>query len=189
MNGETETGVTTFLIDEKIDTGNILIADKVAIGENDNVGKIHDQLMQVGAKLVVKTLDGLENDSLKPHPQDETNELRHAPKIFKEDCKIDWNETIQNIHNKIRGLSPYPCAWTTFGNGENYKSLKIYGGLKTDLILEAENFQLVLQKNNLYLKLPQGVYEILELQPEGKRRMSAKDFINGHQNEDTLFVK
>lgn len=189
MNGDKETGVTTFLIDEKIDTGNILIADKVAIGENDNVGKIHDELMQIGAKLVVKTLDGLENDSLKPHPQDETLELKHAPKIFKEDCKIDWNNSIDTIHNKIRGLSPYPCAWTTYGNDETYKTLKIYAGVKTDLVLEADNFQLVLQKNNLYVKLPSGSYEILELQPEGKRRMLAKDFINGHQNEASLFVK
>lgn len=189
MNGDKETGVTTFLIDEKIDTGNILIADKVAIEENDNVGKIHDELMQIGAKLVVKTLDGLENDSLKPHPQDETLELKHAPKIFKEDCKIDWNNSIDTIHNKIRGLSPYPCAWTTYGNNDTYKTLKIYAGVKTDLVLEADNFQLVLQKNNLYVKLPSGSYEILELQPEGKRRMSAKDFINGHQNEASLFVK
>lgn len=189
MNGDKETGVTTFLIDEKIDTGNILISDKVTIGEDDNVGKIHDELMQIGAKLVVKTLDGLENDSLKPHPQDETLELKHAPKIFKEDCKIDWNNSIDTIHNKIRGLSPYPCAWTTYGNDETYKTLKIYAGVKTDLVLEADNFQLVLQKNNLYVKLPSGSYEILELQPEGKRKMLAKDFINGHQNEALLFVK
>lgn len=189
MNGDKETGVTTFLIDEKIDTGNILISDKVAIEENDNVGKIHDELMQIGARLVVKTLDGLENDSLKPHPQDETIELKHAPKIFKDDCKIDWNESIDTIHNKIRGLSPYPCAWTTYGNNDTYKTLKIYAGVKTDLVLDADNFQLVLQKNNLYVKLPSGSYEILELQPEGKRRMLAKDFINGHQNEVSLFVK
>lgn len=189
MNGDEETGVTTFLIDEKIDTGNILIADQVKIEENDSVGKIHDELMHIGAKLVVKTLDGLENDTLKPHPQDETLELKHAPKIFKEDCKIDWNDSVINIHNKIRGLSPYPCAWTTYGNDEDYKSLKIYAGLKTDLVLDAKDFEIVLQKNNLYVNLPQGVYEILELQPEGKRRMLAKDFINGHQNEGSLFVK
>jgi methionyl-tRNA formyltransferase len=189
MNGDEETGVTTFLIDEKIDTGNILIADQVKIEENDNVGKIHDELMHIGAKLVVKTLDGLENETLKPHPQDETLELKHAPKIFKEDCKIDWNDSVINIHNKIRGLSPYPCAWTTYGNDEDYKSLKIYAGLKTDLVLDAKDFEIVLQKNNLYVNLPQGVYEILELQPEGKRRMLAKDFINGHQNEGSLFVK
>lgn len=189
MNGDKETGVTTFLIDEKIDTGNILISDKVQIEENDNVGKIHDELMHIGAKLIVKTLDGLENNTLQPHPQDESLELKHAPKIFKDDCKIDWNDSIVNIHNKIRGLSPYPCAWTTYGNGENFKSLKIYAGIKTETLIEAADFEIVLQKNNMYINLPQGVYEVLELQPEGKRRMLAKDFINGHQNEGSLFVK
>lgn len=189
MNGETKTGVTTFLIDEEIDTGNILIADEVTIGENDNVGVIHDQLMEIGARLVVTTLDGLANDELKPHPQDELIELKHAPKIFKEDCKIDWNQSIDTIHNKIRGLSPYPCAWTTYGNDESFKTLKIYGGIKTEFEKTGELFELVRTKNNLYVHLNDGMYEILELQPEGKRKMSAKDFINGHQNEAQIFVK
>ena len=115
--------------------------------------------------------------------------MKHAPKIYKEDCKIDWNDSIDKIHNKIRGLSPYPCAWTTYGKDDNYKTLKIYSGLKSDLDIEAINFQLILQKNNLYVKLPQGLYEILELQPEGKRKMSAKDFVNGHLNEGGIFIK
>ncbi|WP_230475948.1 methionyl-tRNA formyltransferase [Faecalibacter bovis] len=189
MNGETKTGVTTFLIDEEIDTGNILITDEVTIGENDNVGVIHEQLMEIGARLVVTTLDGLANDELKPHPQDESIELKHAPKIFKEDCKIDWNQSIDTIHNKIRGLSPYPCAWTTYGNEESFKTLKIYGGIKTEIEKTGELFELVRTKNNLYVHLNDGMYEILELQPEGKRKMSAKDFINGHQNEAQIFVK
>lgn len=189
MNGDCKTGVTTFLIDEEIDTGNILLADEVTIGENDNVGTIHDHLMEIGAKLVVTTLDGLANDSLKPHPQDETLELKHAPKIFKEDCKIDWNSSIDTIHNKIRGLSPYPCAWTTYGSGENFKSLKISRGVKTDIEISGELFEMVRTKNNLYIHLKDGMYEITELQPEGKRKMSAKDFINGHQNESQLFIK
>lgn len=189
MNGDTETGVTTFLIDEKIDTGNILLADKVVIGENDNVGTIHDQLMEIGAKLVVTTLDGLENDTLKPHPQDETIELKHAPKIFKEDCKIDWSKSMTEIHNKIRGLSPYPCAWTSFGIDDKFKSLKIYAGQKTDLAKEGDLHEIIRTKNNIYIHLVDGMYEILELQPEGKRKMSAKDFINGHQNDKKLYVK
>ncbi|HEY4539953.1 MAG TPA: methionyl-tRNA formyltransferase [Faecalibacter sp.] len=189
MNGDTKTGVTTFLIDEAIDTGNILLADEIAIGENDSVGVIHDQLMEIGARLVVKTLDGLEKDELKPHPQDETIELKHAPKIFKEDCKIDWNQSMNTIHNKIRGLSPYPCAWTTYGSEDQYKNLKIYAGLKTDLEVTGELFELVRTKNNLYVHLNDGMYEILELQPEGKRRMNAKDFINGSQSDSKIFVK
>lgn len=189
MNGETKTGVTTFLIDEEIDTGNILIADEVEIHENDTVGTIHDQLMEIGAKLVVTTLDGLDAGTLKPHPQDESIELKHAPKIFKDDCKIDWNQSITSIHNKIRGLSPYPGAWTTFGKENQYKTLKIFEGRKTDLDKSGELFEIVRTKNNLYIHLSEGMYEILELQPEGKRKMSAKDFINGHQNEPFLSVK
>lgn len=189
MNGDTKTGVTTFLIDEEIDTGNILLADEIEIGENDNVGTIHDQLMEIGAKLVVTTLDGLANDSLKPHPQDESIELKHAPKIFKDDCKIDWNQSIETIHNKIRGLSPYPCAWTAYGNDEFTKSLKIYAGIKTTIETSGELYEMVRTKNNLYVHLADGMYEILELQPEGKRRMNAKDFINGSQNEGKLFIK
>ena len=189
MNGDTKTGVTTFLIDEEIDTGNILLADEVVINENDNVGIIHDQLMEIGAKLVVTTLDGLANDSLKPHPQDESIELKHAPKIFKDDCKIDWSQSIETIHNKIRGLSPYPCAWTTFGANDSFKNLKIYSGVKTDVEKTGELYELVRTKNNLYVSLADGMYEILELQPEGKKRMSAKDFINGNQNESKIFLK
>lgn len=189
MNGDTKTGVTTFLIDEEIDTGNILISNEVKIGENDTVGIIHDQLMDIGAKLVVKTLDGLASDTLKPHPQDETLVLNHAPKIFKEDCKIDWNQSIETIHNKIRGLSPYPCAWTTYGSEEKFKTLKISGGLKSEIEKTGELFEMVRTKNNLYIHLQDGMYEITELQPEGKRKMSAKDFINGHQNESNLYIK
>lgn len=189
MNGDDKTGVTTFLINEAIDTGNILLSDEVTINENDNVGVIHDQLMEIGARLVVKTLDGLASDTLKPHPQDETIVLRHAPKIFKDDCRIDWNQSITTIHNKIRGLSPYPCAWTTYGSDENFKTLKIYSGIKSDIEKQGGLFELVRTKNNLYIHLSDGMYEILELQPEGKRRMNAKDFINGSQNDGAIFIK
>ena len=189
MNGDEKTGVTTFLIDEEIDTGNILLADEVTIGENDNVGTIHDQLMEIGARLVVTTLDGLANDSLKPQPQDESIELKHAPKIFKEDCKIDWKQSVETIHNKIRGLSPYPCAWSTYGNDEFTKSLKIYSGVKSDIETTGDLNEIIRTKNNLYVHLIDGMYEILELQPEGKRKMNAKDFINGSQSDGKLFVK
>ena len=189
MNGDDKTGVTTFLINEDIDTGNILFSDQVTINQNDNVGTIHDQLMTIGARLVTTTLDGLMNNSLKPQPQDETIELKHAPKIFKEDCKIDWNKSVDEIHNKIRGLSPYPGAWTTFGSDETFKTLKIFSGLKSEVEKTGDLHEIVRTKNNLYINLIDGMYEILELQPEGKRKMSAKDFINGHQNEPKLLVK
>lgn len=191
MNGEKETGVTTFLIDEKIDTGNILLSDRIAISETDNVGDIHDQLMMIGGKLVVKTLDGLAHGTLQAQPQDETATIKHAPKIFKEDCRIDWEADMQVIHNKIRGLSPFPGAWTSFGNEEGYKSLKVFAGQfpEEEIHIEGKPYQLILTKNNLYVQLPQGAYELLEVQPEGKRKMMAKDFINGNQGEGLFYVK
>lgn len=192
MNGEKETGVTTFLIDEEIDTGKILLADRLAISEDDNVGTIHDQLMVIGGRLVVKTLDGLEEGALEEHPQDDSAPIKHAPKIFKEDCRINWEDSLVNIHNKIRGLSPFPGAWTTFGD-EAYKTLKVFGGriaeVEPEVTAGKENYQLILTKNNLYINLPQGVYELTEVQPEGKRKMLAKDFINGNQTEGNLFIK
>lgn len=185
MNGEKETGVTTFLIDEEIDTGKMLLQEKISIGENANAGEIHDELMEIGKRLVVKTLDGLANDSIKAIPQDEFMDLKAAPKIFKPDCKIDWNRPLSQIHNHIRGLSPYPAAWTMI----NGKSAKILNGKIVDVVLEAPEKTLHLTKNNLYIKLKDGVYEILELQPEGKKKMSAKDFINGHQNVTQLTLE
>src|SRR5690606_13093870 len=107
INGENQSGVTTFLIDEKIDTGNILLYKEIEISTDDNAGSLHDKLAETGKKLIIQTLNGLETNSLQAKPQKNTGELKPAPKIFKEDCKIDWTEPLEKIHNKIRGLSPY----------------------------------------------------------------------------------
>ncbi len=178
MNGEKETGVTTFMIDEEIDTGKMLLSESILIDENATAGEIHDELMAIGQKLVVKTLDSLENDSIKAVSQKNAEELKAAPKIFKEDCKIDWNKSIYEIHNHVRGLSPYPSAWTII----NGKSAKILRTRISSEDFDAEQKNLHLTKNNLYVPLKDGLLEILEIQPEGKRKMSAKDFINGSQN-------
>lgn len=178
MNGEKETGVTTFMIDKEIDTGKMLLSESILIDENATAGEIHDELMAIGQKLVVKTLDGLENDSIKAVSQKNAEELKAAPKIFKEDCKIDWNKSIYEIHNHVRGLSPYPSAWTII----NGKSAKILRTRISSEDFDAEQKNLHLTKNNLYVPLKDGLLEILEIQPEGKRKMSAKDFINGSQN-------
>ncbi|MDK7374546.1 MULTISPECIES: methionyl-tRNA formyltransferase [Weeksella] len=183
INGEKETGVTTFLIDEKIDTGKILLTDKVAIGVDDNVGKIHDELMNLGKKLVVETLDALEKDSITSYPQPLEKELHHAPKLYKDDCRIDWSWKLEKIHNHVRGLSPYPAAWTMI----NGKSAKILAGkIAQDFPEDLSKNVLHLTKNNLFVRVENGVYEILEIQPQGKRKMSAKDFINGNQNVSWL---
>lgn len=185
INGEKETGVTTFLIDEKIDTGKMLLKQSIEIDEHENAGTIHDRLMEIGKQLVVKTLDGLENDTLQAMPQNEIEELKPAPKIFKEDCKINWKQSIEAIHNQIRGLSPYPAAWTKI-NGKSAKILK--GKIRTETIL-GEPYHLQYNKNQLFVLLPDGVYEIEEIQPEGKKRMLAKDFINGLQNVTQLVLE
>lgn len=184
INGETETGVTTFLIDEKIDTGNILLKEKVQILPDDNAGTLHDKLAESGKKLIIETLNGLENNSIQPQPQENPGELKPAPKIFKEDCKIDWSEPIEKIHNKIRGLSPYPAAWTNFIQYDESKSVKIYKGyFEHNQENSDKPGQIKFEKNQIKILLSDGIYYVEELQPEGKKRMTDKDFVNGLQDK------
>lgn len=184
INGETQSGVTTFLIDEKIDTGNILLKDQLEILPEDNAGTLHDKLAETGKKLIIETLNGLENDSIQPKEQDNPSELKSAPKIFKEDCKIDWKDDLKKIHDKIRGLSPYPVAWTNFIKEGEVKSVKIYKGHFDTETNSIEKQGIVSFENNqLKIQLLQGNYFIEELQIEGKKRMNHKDFINGIQDK------
>lgn len=184
INGETETGVTTFLIDEKIDTGNILLKETTPITDEDNVGTLHDRLAEIGKELIIKTLDGLEKNELTPQPQENPSELKSAYKIFKEDCQIDWNESLIQIHNKIRGLSPYPAAWTFIQKDEEIKSMKIFKGhFKYAATSESEWNKIEFIQNQIRITLKEGYYFLDELQPEGKKRMSSKDFINGLQDK------
>jgi len=180
INGEKESGVTTFLIDDKIDTGNILLTDTVEIGPDENAGELHDKLAEIGKKLIIKTLDGLENDSISPKPQQTFDELKPAPKIFREDCRIDWNQPIEKIHNLIRGLSPYPAAWTMTKKDGESKMIKIFKGnfekaSNPDELHKTIDFE----GNSMIIRLKNGNYKVEELQPEGKKRMKSADFING----------
>jgi len=180
INGESQTGVTTFLIDEKIDTGNILLKEKVEILPEDNAGTLHDKLAETGKRLIIETLNGLEENLIEAKPQESLGELKSAPKIFKEDCKIDWSEPIEKIHNKVRGLSPYPAAWTNFIHEDEPRMVKIYKGhfdnqVNSDLKPGTISFE----KNQIQIPHSEGNYIIEELQPQGKKRMSARDFING----------
>ncbi|MFA5619539.1 MAG: methionyl-tRNA formyltransferase [Weeksellaceae bacterium] len=185
INGETETGVTTFLIDEKIDTGNILLKEKVRILPEDDAGTLHDKLAEVGKKLIIATLDGLKDNTIIPKPQEAISHPKPAPKIFKEDCRINWTAQIENIHNKIRGLSPYPAAWTVLNDNGESKVIKIFKG-HFDETPNPDAAQIPLEFTDSHLKimLPQGNYYIEELQPEGKKRMNARDFINGIRNKN-----
>ena len=178
MNGETETGVTTFKLKHEIDTGDILLQTKVPILPEDNAGTMHDKLMVAGAELLVVTVKGLAAGTLKEIPQTAitTSELRHAPKLFKEDMSIDWNRSCNEINNFVRGLSPYPTAFTHFGE----KTMRVYsvkneqgetgkapGAFETD------------HSTFLRFAAKDGWVYVQELQLEGKKRMPVVDFLRG----------
>lgn len=188
INGETESGVTTFLIDEKIDTGNILLKEKVDIGPKETAGDLHDKLMHLGGKVVVKTLEGLHENSLFPIPQSESEDLKAAPKIFKTDCEIPWSKSLEEIHHFIRGLSPYPAAWTTISNDGEQKILKIY---KAHIQYQQHFVQpkkVVQEKQKLGIAHSEGFVWLEEVQLQGKRRMKALDFLNGFNINETSHI-
>ena len=191
INGEKETGVTTFLLDHKIDTGKIIFSEKTVIGENDTVGDVHDRLLEIGANLVLKTVDALADGNLNSVAQSELipseKELNHSPKIFKDDCRIDWNKDISSIHNLIRGLSPYPAAWTTLVQNETGKEtqLKIY---LTEKKIEQHSQKpgTLSSDNKTYLRIAakNGWINVKELQLQGKKRMKIDDFLRGFQHPE-----
>lgn len=184
MNGEKETGVTTFFIEKEIDTGKILFQEKVSISPEDNAGALHDKLMSLGGKLVLKTIQAIENEDYSETSQEslftDEKELKPAHKIFKPDCQIDWNKSIEELYNFIRGLSPYPCAWTVFKTKEGKElQVKIYS---TEIInQESGNFDLISDdKTFIHVQTPSGKLAIKEFQPAGKRKMKVADFLKGN---------
>lgn len=182
INGEKKTGATTFFINEKIDEGNILLQEAVEIMPTENAGSLHDRLMQMGAKLVVKTLDGLAENSIQEMPQPAVDEPKNAFKIFKEDTRINWKQNSEKVYNFIRGMSPYPCAFTSLKIGEEEKSLKIYEGRFELSAHENDAGTLEIDKHQFRIYTSDGFYFPEELQLEGKKRMSVKDFRNGFQH-------
>lgn len=182
INGEKKTGATTFFINEKIDEGNILLQDEVDISEDDNAGSLHDKLMHLGAKLVVETLDGLASNSLSEKPQPDTEAEKNAFKIFKEDTRINWNQNSETINNFVRGMSPYPCAFTTVKIGDELKALKIYKGSYAKQTHPFNPGTLEIDKTKFKIYTKDGVYFPEEIQLEGKKRMNLKDFLNGFRD-------
>jgi methionyl-tRNA formyltransferase len=183
INGETETGVTTFKLKHEIDTGNILLQRSFPIGENETAGEVHDRMKLIGADLLVETVNGFKNNTLKEKPQDIFSEnllLKHAPKIFTETCVIQWDRCTIDIHNLIRGLSPFPGALTKLDG----KVLKIY---KSATELQQQQHQhpagSVLTDGKSFLKFAtaDGYILVLDLQLEGKKRMSINDFLRGYR--------
>ena len=186
INGETKSGVTTFFINEKIDEGNILLQAETEISPEDNAGTLHDRLMEIGAKLVVETLNGLAEGKLTEIPQNQKENPKTAYKIFKEDTKIDWEKEVEVIHNFIRGMSPYPAAFTVLEVGGEQKILKIFKGKFQKIQHSKENGAIEISKNEFKIYAKNGVYFPEELQLEGKKRMNLKDFLNGFHSFDGL---
>jgi methionyl-tRNA formyltransferase len=189
INGEKKTGATTFFLKHDIDTGDILFQEEIEIAEEDNAGTVHDKLMETGARLVVKTVEAIAKGNVNPLPQPE-RELKPAPKIFKEDCRIDWTAGSNTVHNLIRGLSPYPAAWTELITPEGDTVLvKIFktekndsDGLKVGEIY-SDNKKLIMAGT------ANGDLKIHELQMAGKKRMNTEDLLRGHKIETGSLFK
>lgn len=179
INGEKVTGVTTFQLRHEIDTGAILLQESFPIGENDTAGDVHDRMKEIGAAVLVKTLQGLFDKNIQPQPQQvvDAASLKHAPKIFTETCQIDFTKPVQQVHNLVRGLSPYPGAFTKL----NGKTLKIFSGKIVDKT-PSEAAGTVVSDNKTFLRFacPNGYYEVNDMQLEGKKRMKVEDFLRGN---------
>lgn len=193
MNGELQTGVTTFLLKHEIDTGDVIQQVAIPIEITDNVGDVHDKLMQLGSKLVIETVDSFINGTVKFIPQDQmlTNgcEPTPAPKIFKEDCKIDWTKSAIEVYNHIRGLSPYPGAWTDLSMGDSAEPLqmKIYSTSQPIPFKENERIDpgyITATKHSFMIAAADGFLEIKNLQMPGKKRLSADEFLRGFDVSD-----
>ncbi|SHJ70821.1 methionyl-tRNA formyltransferase [Pseudozobellia thermophila] len=183
INGETETGVTTFFIDEKIDTGEIILQQKTSISPEDNAGSLHDKLMVLGADLVVKTVREIEAGTIQTQKQVSDRPLKEAFKIHKDTCKIDWSQPIETIHNHIRGLSPYPGAWSHLINGTKEVFVKIYASSIERTEHNLATGSVISTKKELKVAVEDGFIDLRELQLPGKRKMKTADVLNGLEIE------
>ena len=183
MNGDTETGVTTFFLKHEIDTGDIISQERIDILPTDNVGDVHDRLMHLGAKLTVKTIDDIVAGTLTPIPQDQLigdTEPTPAPKIFKEDCEINWNLPAELIHNHVRGLSPYPAAWSTLvSDGKEQGAMKIFETAPASTTGPLAPGEILIEGDTLTVGTATTPLSILSLQAPGKRRVPTADYLRG----------
>ena len=191
INGEITTGVTTFFIEQEIDTGMVIERTETEIDPNESAGELHDRLMKIGSQLINSSVEKISNGSVTRTPQSQLinqENLPIAPKIFKPMCEVNWQTTCLIIHNLCRGLSPYPSAWTTIYDEEKKesKTLKLFKTEPTDLKSTNET-KLLFQKDGLYIPCKDYYLKVLELQPEGKKRMNYKDFAAGY-NKNSYHV-
>ena len=186
INGEKETGVTTFFLKHEIDTGSIIMQEKEPIGPQDTVGDLYQRLMDKGGQLVVKTVKAIANGTAEPKAQPDIADLKQAPKIFKETCEIDWHKTSQTVHDFIRGLNPYPAAWTLI----NGNSWKIFAVKKISLKEKGQAGTILTDhKEKLVVKTGDGWLAITELQMPGKKRMQIQDLLRGNPLNELKTLK
>lgn len=194
INGDTETGITTFFLQHEIDTGAIIQQVRVPIADTDNVEVVHDKLMVLGGDLVIETVEAILAGTVKAIPQEtlfqSDTDLRPAPKIFKETCRIDWSKGVKKVYDFIRGLSPYPAAWTELSVGDKVLELKIFAASK-EFCTHQQTAGTVLTDHKSYMKvaLEDGFLNILTLQLSGKKRMEVTDFLRGFRAEGALKVQ
>ena len=179
INGETKTGVTTFFIDDKIDTGAMILRSEITIDEYENAGNLHDRLIELGSKTVIDTLKMIDKGNVSTVIQKDTADIKTAYKLNKENCKIDWTKSAQEINNLIRGLSPYPAAWCFFGDKNEEWNVKIYDAT---IISEEHNYavgSLICSKKEMKIAVKNGFIQILNLQFPGKKKMNTTELLNG----------
>ena len=185
INGEKETGATTFFLKHEIDTGSIIFQVREPIGPDDDAGAVYDRLMKKGAELVLKTVRAIEQNNYPSIPQPEADEIKHAPKIFKETCEIKWDQSSDQVKNFVRGLSPYPAAWTMVA-GKVFKIFKVSVVKSSDHAESADHVKgsdafTTDNKNYIHIKTGDGWIALHEIQPEGKKRMTVPEFFRGNK--------
>lgn len=183
INGETKTGVSTFFIDEKIDTGEMILQEEIEIGCEENAGILHDKLMNIGSELVLKTVLLIQSGEVKTTPQRDSENIKTAYKLNKDNCKIDWTDSLDNIYNKIRGLSPYPAAWCTLINGDYELDIKIYSSKKELFQHNLEIGHIISTKKELKVAVTNGYIIIEDIKLPGKKMMNVKSLLNGYSFE------
>lgn len=188
INGETKTGVTTFFIDDKIDTGAMILNSEIAIEPPENAGQLHDRLMNLGSQTVIDTLKVIENGNVTTTIQEDNEEIKTAYKLNKENCKIDWTKSGEEINNLIRGLSPYPAAWCFLKDKNEELNIKIY---EAKLVSETHSYEigsLISSKKEIRIAIKNGFIELLSIQLPGKKRMQVAELLNGITFSDSAKV-
>jgi methionyl-tRNA formyltransferase len=189
INGETKTGVTTFFIDDKIDTGAIILKKETPISKTETVGTLHDRLMQLGSEAVLETLELIEKEKASTTIQPESKGLKTAYKLDKDNCKIDWTKPGEDIYNHIRGLNPYPAAWALFKDGENEWNVKLYEVDYINLKHENPIGKIFTSKKEMHIFTADGYLDIKSLQMPGKRKMETQQLLNGIVFSDNSMAK